>query len=152
VNIKKALIILGVLVVGLVAFIVIKSTSSAKIIFTSEAPMPIGPYSQAVLKNNILFVSGQVAVNPKNGLHDTINIYRETEQVMQNLSAILKAAECEWKDVCKVSIFLTDLKDFKTINEIYQKYLATNKPARETVQVTALPKGFHIEISLIAMP
>jgi 2-iminobutanoate/2-iminopropanoate deaminase len=119
---------------------------------TKDAPQPIGPYSQAVIRGNALFVSGQVAIDPETGNADTADITVETKRVMENIKAILLAAEMEMKDISQVRIYLTDLNNFKTVNEIYGSYFGDGPyPARETVEVSALPKGMHIEISCTAI-
>ncbi|AKC21300.1 RidA family protein [Flavobacterium psychrophilum] len=123
-----------------------------KIIFTDKAPAPIGPYNQAVLSGNTLYTSGQIAINPatENLVLDTIEI--ETEQVMQNLKAVLEAANMTFDDVIKTTIFIMNMEDFARINTIYGKYFTEQSaPARETVQVACLPKNVNIEISVIAV-
>lgn len=122
-----------------------------KIIYTDDAPEPIGPYSQAVLSNGMLFVSGQIPLDPFSGVLINSGIEDETEQVMQNLSAILDAAEMDFSDVVKTTIFLSDMRDFPKVNEIYGKYFKSNPPARETVEVSVLPKNANVEISCIAI-
>jgi 2-iminobutanoate/2-iminopropanoate deaminase len=120
------------------------------IINTPNAPAPIGPYSQAVLSGNTLFVSGQIAINPANGELVLTDIETETEQVMKNLAAILTEAGFAFSDVVKTSIFLSDMNNFPKVNAIYGSYFTSNYPARETVQVTVLPKQVNVEISVIA--
>ena len=122
-----------------------------KIIYTDDAPEPIGPYSQAVYINGMLFVSGQIPIDPFSGTLIKDSIETETEQVMQNLLAILEEAEMDFSNVVKCSIFLTDMRDFPKVNEVYGKYFKTNPPARETVEVSVLPKNANIEISCIAV-
>ena len=122
-----------------------------KIIRTDNAPAPIGPYSQAVIAGNTLYISGQIAINPTNGNMETINVIRETTQVMENISAILKEAGYEFKDIVKTTIFLTDMNNFQSVNEVYGNYFSDNFPARETVQVSALPKNVNVEISVTAV-
>ena len=121
-----------------------------KIIRTDKAPAPIGPYSQAVLSGNTLYVSGQIALNPVDGQLITINIIRETNQVMENIGAILKEAGFDYSDILKTTIFLKDLQNFQTVNEVYGNYFKNNFPARETVEVSKLPKDVNVEISVIA--
>ena len=121
-----------------------------KIIRTDKAPAPIGPYSQAVLSGNTLYVSGQIALNPVNGQLITINIIRETNQVMENIGAILKEAGFDYSDIVKTTIFLKDLQNFQTVNEVYGNYFKDNFPARETVEVSKLPKDVNVEISVVA--
>tara|TARA_B100002019_G_scaffold247975_1_gene226708 strand:- start:182 stop:562 length:381 start_codon:yes stop_codon:yes gene_type:complete len=123
-----------------------------KIIITDNAPKPIGPYNQAVIAGNYLFISGQIALNPQNGELITDEICKETTQVMENLSAILSEASLTFENVVKTTIFLSDMNDFSSVNEIYGSYLNNSTaPARETVQVSKLPLGVNVEISMIAM-
>lgn len=123
-----------------------------KIIFTDKAPAPIGPYSQAVLSGNMLFTSGQVAMNPSTGELLIGSIEEETELVMQNLKAVLEAADMTFENVVKTTIFIMNMDDFARINAIYGKYFDNETaPARETVQVATLPKNANIEISMIAV-
>ncbi|CAN5352484.1 RidA family protein [soil metagenome] len=121
------------------------------IIKTDKAPAPIGPYSQAVLVDNTLFVSGQIAIDPATGSLVTVNIIQETSQVMNNLLNILTAAGMQFSNVVKTSIFLKDMNDFPHMNEVYEHFFEKDFPARETVQVAGLPKGVNLEISVIAM-
>ena len=121
-----------------------------KIISTSEAPAAIGPYSQANFANGILYISGQIPLNPQTGKLEE-GIEKETHQVMKNLEAILKEAGMTFKNVLKATIFLKNMDDFAVMNDIYASYLdPENYPARETVQVSCLPKNVDIEISMIA--
>jgi|TARA_B100001939_G_scaffold308834_1_gene289731 2-iminobutanoate/2-iminopropanoate deaminase len=123
-----------------------------KIIKTENAPKPIGPYNQAVIAGNYLFISGQIALNPKSGELITDEIKRETTQVMENLKAILSEASLTFENVVKTTIFLSSMDDFADVNEIYGSYLNdSTAPARETVQVSKLPVGVNVEISMIAM-
>jgi len=123
-----------------------------KIIETKNAPAPIGPYSQAVLINNTLYSSGQIAINPATGNLIIENIEDETTQVMQNIKAVLAAAEMNFDQVIKTTIFISNMDDFSKINEIYGSYFdENNAPARETVQVAKLPKNVNVEISVIAI-
>ena len=121
-----------------------------KVIHTSNAPKAIGPYSQAILSNNTLYTSGQIAINPKNGHLITANISEETHQVMKNLEAVLLAAEMDFSNVLKCTIFLKDMNQYAEINAVYAQYFDEKPPAREAVQVSVLPKNVNIEISLIA--
>ena len=121
-----------------------------KIIYTPNAPEPIGPYSQAVLVNDTLYVSGQIALDPQSGNLVNQSLEAETNQVMKNLKAILLAAGSSFDQVIKCSIFLTDMDSFGEVNTIYGNAFTTNPPARETVEVSALPKGVRVEISCIA--
>ena len=123
-----------------------------KIIKTENAPKPIGPYNQAVIAGNYMFISGQIALNPKSGELITDEIKRETTQVMENLKAILSEASLTFDNVVKTTIFLSRMDDFADVNEIYGSYLNdSTAPARETVQVSKLPVGVNVEISMIAM-
>ncbi len=122
------------------------------IIQTTKAPAPIGPYNQAILVDNTLFTSGQIALNPKTMELVNRDIEMETTQVMKNLCEVLKAAGMDFADVVKTTIFLNDMEDFAKVNEIYGSYFDhKNAPARETVQVAALPKNVRVEISFIAI-
>ena len=124
---------------------------SKKIIYTDLAPKPIGPYNQAVLTNDTLYVSGQIPIDPKNGMLIQGDISTQTKQVMENLSAVLKAADMNFNQVVKVSIFLKNMDQFALINDVYGRYFEdATAPARETVEVSRLPKDVDIEISLIA--
>lgn len=121
-----------------------------KIILSTEAPSPIGPYSQAVLVGNTLYCSGQIALDTEGKMHmDSIEL--ETHQVMKNVGAVLKAAEMDYSNIVKTTIFITNMNDFARINAVYATYFISNPPARETVQVSALPKGANIEISIVAV-
>ena len=122
-----------------------------KIISTNNAPKAIGPYSQAVLAGNTLYCSGQIAINPKSGALNTANITTETNQVMQNLEAVLSEAEMNFDNVVKCSIFLKDMKQYTDVNKVYAEYFGDNPPAREAVEVSVLPRNVNIEISLIAI-
>jgi 2-iminobutanoate/2-iminopropanoate deaminase len=127
------------------------SVQMKKIIETPNAPAPIGPYSQAVLAGNTLYVSGQIAINPKNGELKNYNLEIETRQVMANLEAVLSAADMHWKNVVKCSIFLKSMNDFTEVNSIYAEVFKSDPPARETVEVSQLPKDVRVEISCIAI-
>ncbi|MEJ7557208.1 MAG: RidA family protein [Pedobacter sp.] len=120
------------------------------VINTSSAPAPIGPYSQAVIANGFLFLSGQVAINPENGEVITASVSEETHQVMRNIKALLLEADYDFKDVVKTTIFLSDMNLFAEVNEVYGSYFESNYPARETVAVKGLPKAVNVEISLTA--
>ena len=123
-----------------------------KIITSKNAPSPIGPYNQAVMANGFMFISGQVGMNPKTGKIIKDSISDETEQVMKNLSSILNEASISFENVVKTTIFLSDMNDFSLVNEVYGKYFDEDTaPARETVQVSKLPLGVNVEISMIAM-
>jgi 2-iminobutanoate/2-iminopropanoate deaminase len=122
-----------------------------KIINTTKAPAPIGPYSQAILAGGTLYVSGQVAFDPESGNLITDSIQNETHRVMKNVEAILTEAGYGFSDVVKCSIFVKDLNNFAAINEVYGMYVGDAKPARETVEVARLPRDVNVEISCIAV-
>lgn len=121
-----------------------------KIINTTNAPAPIGPYNQAVMANGFLFLSGQVAINPETGGLTQSSITEETHQVMRNIKAVLLEASYGFEDVVKTTIFLSDMALFAEVNEVYGAYFETDFPARETVAVKGLPKGVNVEISMTA--
>jgi 2-iminobutanoate/2-iminopropanoate deaminase len=123
-----------------------------KIITTTKAPAPIGPYNQAVLTGNTLYTSGQIAINPETGELVLESIKKETKQVMENLKEVLAAAEMTFENVIKTSIFISDMNNFVEINEVYGQYFnEETAPARETVEVANLPKFVNVEISAIAI-
>ena len=122
-----------------------------KIITTNRAPAPIGPYNQAIETGNMLFISGQVCIDPVTNQLKNKDLQEETHQVMHNLKAILEKAGMDFENVVKTTIFITDLNRFSEMNEVYAKYFSNNFPARETVQVSALPKFVNVEISMIAV-
>lgn len=122
-----------------------------QVINTASAPAPIGPYNQAILSGNMLFISGQICIDPASGTLKNQDIQQETHQVMHNLRSILAAAEMSFSNVVKTTIFITDMNRFSEINEVYGKYFDSEFPARETVQVSALPKFVNVEISMIAL-
>ncbi|MDG1743609.1 MAG: Rid family detoxifying hydrolase [Polaribacter sp.] len=123
-----------------------------KIITTTKAPSPIGPYNQAVLSGNTLYTSGQIAANPKTGEIVLSSILEETKQVMENLKEVLAAAEMTFENVVKTSIFISDMNNFEEINTVYAEYFNDETaPARETVEVANLPKFVNVEISAIAI-
>ncbi|QOR76737.1 MAG: RidA family protein [Thermoflavifilum sp.] len=117
---------------------------------TPHAPSPIGPYSQAIQANNLLFISGQIAIDPATDQMIKGDIVEETHRVMQNLKAILAAAGMDFQHVVKTTIFILDMQDFSAVNEVYGKYFQERFPARETVQVAGLPRGARVEIAMIA--
>jgi 2-iminobutanoate/2-iminopropanoate deaminase len=121
------------------------------IISTKNAPAPIGPYNQAVLINDMLFISGQICIDPETGELRNKDLQEETHRVMQNLKAILQQAGMSFENVVKTTIFITDMNRFSEMNEVYGKYFSNDFPARETVQVSALPKFVNVEISMIAV-
>jgi 2-iminobutanoate/2-iminopropanoate deaminase len=122
-----------------------------KIISTSEAPAAIGPYSQAVRSGNFLFCSGQIPLDPKSGQIVPGDIAAQTRRVLENIGAVLKAEGLTFENIVKTTIFLTDLADFQTVNEIYGSCFKQQPPARSTVQVSGLPKGAKVEIEVIAV-
>ncbi len=122
------------------------------IITTTKAPAPIGPYNQATLVGNTLYTSGQIAINPENGALVLDNITIETKQVMENLKAVLEAADMTFENIVKTSIFISDMHNFGAINEVYGSYFnEATAPARETVEVANLPKFVNVEVSAIAI-
>jgi len=123
-----------------------------KIIITDKAPAPIGPYNQAILVGNTLYTSGQIALNPETMELVLDNIETETKQVMENMKAVLEAADMMFENVVKTTIFIMNMNDFAKINNVYGTYFdEKTAPARETVQVAGLPKGVNVEISMIAI-
>jgi 2-iminobutanoate/2-iminopropanoate deaminase len=124
---------------------------SKSVVYSENAPEPIGPYSQAIQAGNILFVSGQIAIQKSSGKIITGNIEEETNQVMVNLRDVLKAAGMDFSNVVKCSIFMKDMNNFPKVNEVYGRYFQQNPPARESVEVSRLPKDVNVEISCIAV-
>jgi 2-iminobutanoate/2-iminopropanoate deaminase len=122
-----------------------------KVINTSKAPAPIGPYNQAIIANDMLFISGQIAINPETTELISGDISAETHQVMRNLSAILEEAGVNFNHIIKTTIFLSDMNLFSQVNEIYGSYFSADYPARETVAVKGLPKNVNVEISMTAV-
>jgi 2-iminobutanoate/2-iminopropanoate deaminase len=124
-----------------------------KIVHTDQAPAAIGPYSQGVVANGLLFTAGQIALDPATGQVVAGDVVAQTERVMQNLSAILATAGASWGDVVKTTVYLHDMNDFPRVNEVYGKALGDARPARSTVQVSALPRGVLVEIdAVVALP
>ncbi len=121
------------------------------IINTKEAPQPIGPYNQAVIAGGFLFISGQIAIDPQSGQLIMDDISTETHTVLKNLKAILSEASLSFDDIVKTTIFLSDMNNFGLVNEIYGSYFTKDFPARETVEVSVLPKNVNVEISAIAV-
>ncbi|MCZ4407406.1 RidA family protein [Cryomorphaceae bacterium 1068] len=121
-----------------------------EIIETNKAPAPIGPYNQAVVHDNTIYISGQVALDPESGKIDNDNIAEETHRVMRNLGAVLEAAGSDYDHIIKCSIFILDMNEFEAINEVYSSFFKSHHPARETVEVSKLPAGARVEISAIA--
>ncbi|MFD1002084.1 RidA family protein [Ohtaekwangia kribbensis] len=124
---------------------------SKSVVYSDQAPEPIGPYSQAIQAGNMLFISGQIAIERSSGNIISSDIESETRQVMVNLEKILKAAGFDFSNVVKSSIFLKDMNNFPKVNAIYGEYFKINPPARETVEVSRLPKDVNVEISCIAV-
>jgi 2-iminobutanoate/2-iminopropanoate deaminase len=120
------------------------------VVLTDRGPKPIGPYSQAIRTNGFLFVSGQVALDPKTGEITSADIRQQTERVLENLKGILEAAGSNLHHVVKTTVFLKDMNDFATMNEVYARYFTSAPPARSTVQVSRLPKDALVEIEVIA--
>lgn len=121
-----------------------------KIILSQDAPNPVGPYSQAVLMGETLYCSGQISIDPKTNEVFTGDIKKQTEMVMSNITAVLKAADMNFSNIIKTTIYLTNMGDFATVNEVYAKYFTAAPPARSTVAVAALPKGVNVEIEVLA--
>ncbi|TWI99963.1 2-iminobutanoate/2-iminopropanoate deaminase [Mucilaginibacter frigoritolerans] len=121
------------------------------VVYTQNAPEPIGPYSQAIIAGNFVFASGQIAINPATGNLVLDDIKAETKQVMENIKAILITAGIDFGHIIKTTIFLMDMQNFAQVNEIYGTYFKGDFPARETVQVAGLPKGVNVEISITAI-
>ena len=124
---------------------------SLKKIITDKAPGAIGPYSQAIIANGFVFTAGQIPLDPKAGKIVEGGIVEQTDRVMENLQEVLRAAGATWSDVVKTTVYLNDLANFPTVNEVYGKWLGDARPARSTVQVTALPRGALVEIDAIAV-
>ncbi len=119
-------------------------------VFTDRAPKPIGPYSQAVVAGNFVFLAGQIPIDPETGEIVDGGIKEQTKRVLENIKAVLEGAGCSLKDVVNVTVFLKDLSHFNEFNEVYSEYFSENKPARATIQVAALPKNALVEIVAIA--
>ena len=121
-----------------------------EVVLTGRGPKPIGPYSQAIKANGLVFVSGQIALDPQSGEFVGTDVRQQTERVLENLKAILEAAGTSLKHVVKTTVFLKDMNDFPAMNEAYAKYFSTTPPARSTVQAARLPKDALVEIDVIA--
>jgi 2-iminobutanoate/2-iminopropanoate deaminase len=122
-----------------------------KIISTNEAPAAVGPYSQAVRAGSRVFCAGQIPLDPKSGQIESQDVGEQAKRVLENIGAVLQAAQLSFSHVVKTTVFLTDLADFQTVNEIYAGFFRENPPARSTIQVSALPKGARVEIEAIAI-
>ncbi len=118
---------------------------------TDQAPAAIGPYSQAILANDTLYCSGQIAIEPETGTLVTSSIEAETELVLENLGAVLRSVQMSYENVVRCAVYLTDMNDYAVVNEVYARYFRDDPPARETVAVQALPRGARVEISCIAV-
>ncbi len=126
---------------------------SLKIVHTDQAPAAIGPYSQGVVANGFLFTAGQIAIDPVSGQVVSGDVGAQTERVMANLAAVLATVGASWKDIVKTTVFLSDMNDFPVVNEVYGRTLGDARPARSTVQVSALPRGVLVEIdAVVAIP
>jgi 2-iminobutanoate/2-iminopropanoate deaminase len=124
-----------------------------KTVHTNAAPAAIGPYSQGIVANGFLFTAGQIAIDPATGQIVSGDVAKQTERVMANLAAVLATVNATWKDVVKTTVFLHDMGDFPVVNEVYGKALGEARPARSTVQVSALPRGVLVEIdAVVAIP
>lgn len=121
-----------------------------KVIKTNKAPSAIGPYSQAIINNGLLYTSGQIPINPETGLIETTDIVSQTHQVLKNLEQILKEAGSSFEQVIKTTVFIKDMNEFALLNQVYGEYFTNHKPARSTVEVARLPKDVKVEIELIA--
>lgn len=121
-----------------------------KIIQTDKAPKPVGPYSQAVQCGNLIYCSGQISIHPETNEVILGSVKDQTELVMKNIEAVLIAAGIGWKNIIKTTIFLTDMKDFPVVNEVYGRYFSENPPARSTIAVAGLPKAVQVEIEVLA--
>jgi 2-iminobutanoate/2-iminopropanoate deaminase len=122
-----------------------------KIISTNEAPAALGPYSQAVRAGSMVFCAGQIPLDPKSGQVESQDVGEQAKRVLENIGAVLQAAQLSFSHVVKTTVFLTDLADFQTVNEIYAGFFRENPPARSTIQVSALPKGARVEIEAVAI-
>lgn len=118
---------------------------------TDQAPAAIGPYSQAIMVDNTLYCSGQIAIDPETGVLITSSLEAETERVLDNLGAVLRSVQMDYENVVRCAVFLTDMDDYALVNEVYASYFREDPPARETVAVAALPRGARVEISCIAV-
>ena len=126
---------------------------SLKIVHSADAPAAIGPYSQGVVANGLLFTAGQIAIDPGSGQVVAGDVRAQTERVMSNLAAVIATVNATWKDVVKTTVFLHDMNDFPAVNEVYGRALGDARPARSTVQVSALPRGVLVEIeAVVAIP
>lgn len=120
-----------------------------KVIESKQAPAPIGPYSQAIEAHGFVFCSGQIPLDPVSGQMVGTTAGEQAEQVMKNVAAVLQASDLSLKNICKTTIFLTDMADFQAVNEVYAKHMGNHKPARSTIAVAGLPKGSRVEIEVV---
>ena len=145
---KKFYLLLLLIAVLLQAF---TQTTDKQFIVPTKAPKVMGPYSPGLLAGNTLYCSGQIAINPETGIIDTSSIEVETRQVLRNLGTVLESAGMSYHDVVKATIFMTDIRNYKLINNVYSEFFKDKYPAREAIQVMALPAKAHVEISAIAV-
>ena len=150
-NKKLILSVIAIALFAVAAFTVRGDKSKRQIIYTENAPKPIGPYSQAILVGGTLYMAGQVGLNPKTGKLDSTGIEGETRQALNNLYAVLLAADMNMAHVVKTTIYLKNIKDFDKVNKEYASFFTNAPPVRETVGIADLPKGASIEISMIAV-
>ncbi|HXB41608.1 MAG TPA: Rid family detoxifying hydrolase [Bacteroidia bacterium] len=149
---KKLILLSSLALFGIFAFTTNGNKSKHKIIFTENAPKPIGPYSQAVFVENTLYLAGQVGLNPATGKLDSTGVVGETQQALKNIYAVLQAADMDMTHIVKTTIYLKNIKDFEKVNKEYATYFeGMPPPARETVGIADLPRGANIEISVIAV-
>jgi 2-iminobutanoate/2-iminopropanoate deaminase len=127
-----------------------ESALPSQTVHTDQAPAAIGPYSQAIIANGVLYTAGQIALDPASGQVVAGDVVAQTEQVFRNLAAILASAGASWKDVAKTTVYLMDMADFPRMNDVYARVMGDARPARSTVQVAGLPRGVRVEIDLIA--
>jgi len=146
----RIIFVLAALALGVFAYFFDGNETEHEVIFTASAPMPIGPYSQGIKVGNTLYVSGQIGMDT-NGKLDSASIQAEVMQALKNVEAIVKMAGMEMKHVVKSTLYVKDLSHFAKINEVYGLYFPIDPPARETVQISALPKNAHFEISVVAI-
>jgi 2-iminobutanoate/2-iminopropanoate deaminase len=146
---RRLLLMLPVVFLGCDFFA--PSSITREVINTSEAPAAIGPYSQAVKLGNTLYCSGQIGLNPSTGDLVTGDIQEETRQVLKNLGAVLRAGGMDYKDVVSATVYLADLDDYKTVNEVYAEFFKENKPARAAIQIARLPREARVEIACVAV-
>ena len=147
-EITKSVFFLLLAIIGAHAF---SQSVEKQIILSSKAPKAIGPYSPGIMAGNTLYCSGQICINPESGIIDTSSIENETKQVLKNLGAVLESAGMSYQNVVKTTIFMTDIRNYKSINSVYAEFFKEKFPAHEAIQVSALPARAHVEISVIAV-